>query len=97
MLGYRDVLEISKIKQVGVVNRNTETNRNDESPSFGEEREDREIRENMRIMSISSRPIFSAMSMYQPFIMCHFLFPMFDAADRCLPTLLLKDNSFFLT
>ena len=59
-MGYRDVLEISKIKQVGVVNRNTETNRNDESPSFGEEREDREIRDNMRIMSISSRPIFSA-------------------------------------
>ena len=31
-----------------------------ESPRFGEEREDREIRENMRIMSKSCRPIFSA-------------------------------------
>ena len=60
MLGHRDVLEISKFEQVGVVNRKTETNRNDESPTFGEEREDREIRENLRIMSISSCPIFSA-------------------------------------
>ena len=59
-MGYRDVMEISKFRQVGVVNRKTETNRNDKSPTFDEEREDREIRENMRIMSISSRPILSA-------------------------------------
>ena len=60
MLGYRDVLEISKLQQVGVVNRKTETNRNDESPMFAKERGDREIRGNMRIMRISSCPIFSA-------------------------------------
>ena len=60
MLGYRDVLEISKLQQVGVVNRKTETNHNDESPMFAKERGDREIRGNMRIMRISSRPIFSA-------------------------------------
>ena len=59
MLGYRDVAEISKFEQAGVVNRKTETNRNDESPTFYEGK-DREIRENIRITSISSRPIFSA-------------------------------------
>ena len=59
-MGYRDVMEISKFRQVGVVNRKTETNRNDKSPTFDEEREDREIRENMRIISISSRPILPA-------------------------------------
>ena len=57
---YKDVMEISKFQQVGVVNRKTETNRNNESPSFDEEREDEEIRENMRIMRISSRSILSA-------------------------------------
>ena len=60
VLGYRDAMEISKFQQVGGVNRKTEANRNDELPTFDEEREDREIRENMRIMSISSRPILSA-------------------------------------
>ena len=60
MLGYRDVMEISKFQQVGVDNRETETNHNQELPTFDEEREDRENRENMRIMSISSRPILSA-------------------------------------
>ena len=53
-------MEISKFQQVGVDNRETETNYNDESPTFDEEREDREIRENMRIMSISSRPHLSS-------------------------------------
>ena len=57
VLGFRDIL--SKFQQVEVVNRKTETNRNAESPKFDEEREDDEIRENVRIMSISSRPIFS--------------------------------------
>ena len=52
-------MEISKFQQVGDDNRETETNRNDKSPMFDEEREYREIRENMRIMSISSRPILS--------------------------------------
>ena len=59
-MGYRDVMQISKFQQVGVVNRKTETKRNGESPKFDEEREDREIRENMRIVSISSHPILSA-------------------------------------
>ena len=59
-MGSRDVMGISKFQQVGVVNGKTETNRNDESPTFDEERADREIRENMRITSISSRPILSA-------------------------------------
>ena len=58
MLGYRDVTEISKFHQVGVDNIKTETNRNDESPTFDEEREYRKIREN-RIISISYRPILS--------------------------------------
>ena len=57
VLGYRDVTEISKFQQVGVDNRETEINHNDELPTFDEEREGRKIRENMRIMSISSRPI----------------------------------------
>ena len=53
-------MEISKFQQVGVDNRETETNHNDESPTFDEEMEDREIRENMRIMSTRSRPTLSA-------------------------------------
>ena len=58
VLGYRDVIEISKFQQIGVDNRKTETNHNDEAPMFDEEREDWEIREKkIRIMSISSRPI----------------------------------------
>ena len=47
----------STSSNIGFDNRETETNHNNESPTFDEEREDREIRENMRIMSISSRPI----------------------------------------
>ena len=43
-------LLIEKLKQ----------NSNDELPTFGEQREDLEIREKMKIMSRSSRPIFSA-------------------------------------
>ena len=58
MLGYRDVTEISKFQQAGVDNIKTETNRNDESPTFDEEREYRKIREN-RIISISYGPILS--------------------------------------
>ena len=96
-MGYRDATEISKFQQVGVDNRKTETNRNDESPTFDEEREYRKVTENMRIMSISSRPILSANFHVPTFIMCQFLFPMFDSAGRCLLTFLLKDNSFFLT
>ena len=53
-------MEISKFQQVGDNNRKTETNRNDESPTFDEKKEDRKIRENMRIMSIRSRHILSA-------------------------------------
>ena len=52
-------MEISKFQQVGDDNRKTETNRNDESPSFDEEREDRKIREN-KIMNIGYRHILSA-------------------------------------
>ena len=50
-------MEISKFQQVGDDNRK---NRNDESPTFDEEREDRKIIENMSIMSIRSRHILSA-------------------------------------
>ena len=53
-------MDIWKLQQVGADNRETETNHNDEPPTFDEERENREIRENMRIMSISSRPNLSA-------------------------------------
>ena len=60
MLGYRDAIEISKFQQVGDDNRKTETSHSNESPTFDKEREDRKIRENMRIMSIGSRPILSA-------------------------------------
>ena len=60
MLGYRDAMEISKFQQVGQDNRKTETNRNNESPTFGEEMEDRKIRVNMRIMIIRSRHTLSA-------------------------------------
>ena len=59
-MGYRDVMKSSKFQQVGADNRKTETNRNDESPTFDQEREYRKVRENMRIMSISSRPTLSA-------------------------------------
>ena len=38
VLGYRDVMKVPEFQQIGVDNRETETNRNDESP------------ENMRIM-----------------------------------------------
>ena len=60
MLGYRDVIKISKLQQVGVDSRETETNHINESPTFDEEREDGAIRENMRIMSINFCPILSA-------------------------------------
>ena len=41
VLGYRDVLEISKFQQVGVDKlRETETNHINEAPMFDEERED---------------------------------------------------------
>ena len=46
VLGYRYVMEISKFHQVEVDKRETEINHKDESPTFDEEREDREIREN---------------------------------------------------
>ena len=59
-MGYRDAMEISKFQQAGIVKRKTETNRNGESPTFDEEREDRQVRENKRVMSISSRPFLSA-------------------------------------
>ena len=66
---------ISKFQQVGVINGKTETNRNDESPTFGEEKEDREITENMRIMSIGFRPIFSANFHVPTFHHVSFSFP----------------------
>ena len=53
-------MEISKFQQTGADNREIETNHNDDLPTFDEERKDREIRENMRIMSICSRSIVSA-------------------------------------
>ena len=38
-------------QQIGVDNRETETNRSNKSPKSDKEREDREVRENIRIMS----------------------------------------------
>ena len=61
---------------------------NNESPTFDEEREDREIRENMRIMSISSceQIILSAhFSSCEPF-MCQFLFPHLFPISRQVPS-----------
>ena len=66
-MGCRNAMEILKFQQVEVDNRKTETKRIDESPVFDKEREDREIRENKRIISISSRPILSANFMCQLF------------------------------
>ena len=85
MLRYKDVMEISKLQQVGVDNRETETNHNNESPTFDKEREHREIRKNMRIMSISSRLILSANFHVRTVHHLSGFFPMFDSADRCLP------------
>ena len=91
-------MEILKFEEAGVDNRETERNHNDESPAFDEEREDREIRENMRIMSISSRHILSSIFSCANLLSCvSFPFPMFDSAGRYLATFLSKDNSFFLT
>ena len=53
-------MEISKFQHIGADNRETETNHNDESPTFNDEREGQEIRENMRIMSKRFGPILSA-------------------------------------
>ena len=64
-LEYRNVMEISKFQQVGFGNRETEKTHNDEAPMFDEELEDREIREKIRIMRISSRAILSA-NFYEP-------------------------------
>ena len=75
VLGYRDSTEIPKFQQVGVVNRKPETNCNDESPTFDEEREDQEIRENMRVMCVSSRPILSANFHVPTFHHVSFSFP----------------------
>ena len=66
VLGYKDVMENSNFQQVGVDNRETETNYNDWLPTFDEEREDREIRENMGIMSISSRRIILSANFHVP-------------------------------
>ena len=84
-------MEISKFQEVGGDNRETETNHNDESRTFDEEKEDREIRESMKIISIGSRSIFSANFQVQTFHYMSVSFPMFDSVDRCLPTFLLKD------
>ena len=64
-LEYRNVMEISKFQQVGFGNRETEKTHNDEAPMFDEVLEDREIREKIRIMRISSRAILSA-NFYEP-------------------------------
>ena len=50
----RDVMKISEFQQVEVDNRETGTNRNDESPTFDERRENRKMRENMRRISKSA-------------------------------------------
>ena len=59
-MGYRDVLEISKFQQVGVDNRETETNHNDEAPMFDEEREDREIRQKNEDNEYKFSPYFNS-------------------------------------
>ena len=47
-------MKISEFQQVEVDNRETGTNRNDESPTFDERRENRKMRENMRRISKSA-------------------------------------------
>ena len=87
-------MEILKFQEVGVDNRENEANHNDESPTFYDEKEDRKIRENMKIISIGSRPILSANFHVQTFHHLSVSFLMFDSVDRRLLTLLLKDNFF---
>ena len=98
VLGYRQVIEILKFQQIGVDNRKTETNHNDETPMFDEEKEDWEIREEkMRIMSTSSRPILPGNFHVRIFHHVSVFFSMFDSAGRYLTTFLLKDNFLLLT
>ena len=47
---YRDFMKIPEFQQVGIDNGEYETNRIVQSPTFNEEREDPEIKKNVRIM-----------------------------------------------
>ena len=47
---YRDFMKIPEFQQVGIDNGEYETNRIVQSPTFNEEREDSEIKKNVRIM-----------------------------------------------
>ena len=59
---HRDVMKISGFKQVGVDIRETETNRKEESPTFDEERKDREIKKNKSKMIRSCSILFAKFS-----------------------------------
>ena len=50
VLRYRDFMKIPEFQQVGIDNGEYETNRIVQSPTFNEEREDPEIKKNVRIM-----------------------------------------------
>ena len=63
-------MEISKFQEVGIDNRETETNHKDESPMFDEEKEDREIRENMEIFSKFSCANLSSYASFFPHSSC---------------------------
>ena len=47
---YRDFMKIPEFQQVGIDNGEYETNRIVQSPTFNEEREDREVKKNVKIM-----------------------------------------------
>lgn len=47
---YRDFMKIPEFQQVGIDNGEYETNRIVQSPTLNEEREDPEIKKNVRIM-----------------------------------------------
>ena len=50
VLRYRDFMKIPEFQQVGIDNGEYETNRIVQSPTFNEEREDREVKKNVKIM-----------------------------------------------
>ena len=70
---------------------------NNESPTFEEEREDREVRENMKVMSISSceQIILSAHFSSCELFMCQFLFLHLFPISRQVPSHFPFERFFF--
>ena len=98
MLGYRDVIEISQFQQVGVDNRETETNHNDEAPMFDEEKEDQEIREKNEDNEFKFSSYFTSKFSCANLSSCvSFFSSCLIQQTGALPLSFLKNNSFFLT